>query len=121
MSGLMPSDDEDEYGNIIRRAPVNYPSRLMNRSMYPEPDAPKGYNLKPLGFDEGMRRKSPDQLERERKEAIADRFRAEEERAKENEASRIARVEQDSQGCGGEGSWAEVYRRNMIKGAQRSE
>ncbi|KAB8299093.1 hypothetical protein EYC80_001211 [Monilinia laxa] len=94
MSGLMPSDDEDEYGNIIRRAPVSYPSRLMERFNSPEPEAPKS-NLKALNEDEHLKKKSPEQLEKERLEEIADTVRAEEARAEENRANRIAQAEED--------------------------
>ncbi|THV49197.1 hypothetical protein BGAL_0207g00180 [Botrytis galanthina] len=96
MSGLMPSDDEDEYGNTIRRAPVKYPSRLMNRSPSPEPQRAKDYSyLKPLGINDYSSRLSPESEERERLEEIEDTKRAVKERAEENEANRIAQAELD--------------------------
>ncbi|KAF7885640.1 uncharacterized protein EAF02_004149 [Botrytis sinoallii] len=98
MSGLMPSDDEDEYGNTIRRAPVKYPSRLMNRSPSPEPQPAKDYSyLKPLGVNDYSSRLSPESEERERLEEIEDTKRAVKERAEENEANRIAQAELDRQ------------------------
>ncbi|TGO17761.1 hypothetical protein BTUL_0015g00970 [Botrytis tulipae] len=98
MSGLMPSDDEDEYGNTIRRAPVKYPSRLMNRSPSPEPQPAKDYSyLKPLGINDYSSRLSPESEERERLEEIEDTKRAEKERAEENEVNRIAQAELDRQ------------------------
>ncbi|CAD6445889.1 5f996888-2a20-410b-a260-80800a97afad [Sclerotinia trifoliorum] len=75
MSGLEPDYEENEYGNIIRRAPVNYPSRLMNHS--PEPEATKEYcPLRALSDNEGMRKKSPENLDRACKETIENTKRA---------------------------------------------
>ncbi|KAA8570307.1 hypothetical protein EYC84_002610 [Monilinia fructicola] len=90
----MPSDDEDEYGNITRRAPVRYPFRLMERFNSPEPKAPKS-TLKALNEDEHLRKKSPEQLEKERLEEIADTIRADKKRAEENRANQIAQMEED--------------------------
>ncbi|KAF5867996.1 uncharacterized protein Bfra_007192 [Botrytis fragariae] len=86
MSGLMPSDDEDEYGNIIRRAPVKYSPRLMNRSPSSEPQPAKDYASCSKYFQ-------PESEERERLEEIEDTKRAVKERAEEDEANRIAQTE----------------------------
>ncbi|KAF7894114.1 hypothetical protein EAF00_007628 [Botryotinia globosa] len=92
----LPSDDEDEYGNPIRRAPVKYPSHLMNRSPSPEPQPAKDYSyLKPLGINDYSSRLSPESEERERLEEIENTKLAVKERAEENEANRIAQAELD--------------------------
>ncbi|KAF7896824.1 uncharacterized protein EAF01_009227 [Botrytis porri] len=88
MSGLMPSNDENEYGNIIRRAPFKYPSRLMNRSPSPEPRPAMDHNYhKPLDVNDYPSRFSLESEERERLEEIEYTKRVEKERVEENKAA----------------------------------
>ncbi|KAJ8059139.1 hypothetical protein OCU04_012114 [Sclerotinia nivalis] len=93
MSGLQPDYEEDEYGNIIRRAPVNYPSGLMNYSPEPEPEPTRGSTLKALTDDEGMKKKT------ERKEAIADTERAVKAGREANAANKLLQAQQDQKGA----------------------